>query len=80
MRSKWKSFYSVSQVSDTVLKIWDRSLVITMSYLNKRVLVYSGLRFVSILIREIMVGHKFGEFVVTKSLGGKIHTKKKKKR
>lgn len=76
MRSKWKSYYCDPTLLGSQ-KIWNRSSVITIDFLNKRVLVHNGLRFVSILIREAMLGYKFGEFVITKSLGSKIHSKKK---
>lgn len=75
MRSKWKGFYFNPGLDS---KIFDRSAVITLSFLNKRVLIHNGRRFISLLIKESMLGYKFGEFVVTKQLGGKIHSKKKK--
>lgn len=77
MRSKWKgNFADVSLVNG--LKVFNKGLTVTHDFLNKRVLVYNGLKFVSIAVKESMLGHKFGEFILTKSLGGSIHTKKKK--
>jgi len=77
MRAKWKGIFVDKRTLES-LKIFNRSLTITLDFLNKRVLVYNGLRFVSIAIKEAMLGHKFGEFVLTKKLGGVIHVKKKK--
>jgi len=47
------------------------------------VAIYNGKKFVSIIIRPLMLGLKFGEFALTKKLGSRIHkegrlSKKKK--
>lgn len=60
------------------LKIWLKNSFIPKELVGTRVLVYNGLIFISILIRDNMVGHKFGEFIWTKKLGPSIHTRKKK--
>jgi ribosomal protein S19 len=77
MRAKWKGVFEDKKNLET-LKVLNRGLTITLAFLNKRVLVYNGLRFISIVVKESMLGHKFGQFVLTKSLGVGIHTKKKK--
>lgn len=58
-----------------------RNSAIPKSVLDKRVAVYNGRKFISFMVRKWMLGHKFGEFCLTKRLGSKIHEKiiKKKK-
>jgi len=75
MRSKWKGYYKYIYLYSNN-KIYKKSSVITLEFLNKRVLVYNGNKFISLLVKESMLGHRFGEFVLTKSLGSKIHVKK----
>jgi ribosomal protein S19 len=43
-------------------------------------LVYNGKNFSFLSLKEQMVKHKLGEFVITKALGSDIHIDKKKKR
>ena len=50
--------------------------MVTIEFLNRRVLIYNGLKFISIIIKENMIGHKFGEFVLTKKIGAQIHSNK----
>jgi len=75
MRSKWKSYYKDTSLVNSN-KLYKKSSIITTEFLNKRVLVYNGNKFVSLLVKESMLGHRFGEFILTKSLGSKIHVKK----
>jgi len=60
--------------------VWARDSIIPKSFLNKRIAVHAGNRFHSFIVRRGMVGHKFGEFSLTKRLGGIIHIKKVKKK
>jgi small subunit ribosomal protein S19 len=46
--------------------IWSRRSVIHPSFSGSIVEVYNGKAFVTILVTEEMVGHKFGRFVSTK--------------
>ena len=59
-----------------VIKIWDRSSVILPLFVGKKFLVYNGIKFISVLIKKEMIGHKFGEFSSTRRVG---QLKKKKK-
>lgn len=60
--------------------IYNKNSVISAFFLNKRVAIYTGNKFSSLIIKKNMINHKFGEFVITKSLGKKIHIIKKKKK
>lgn len=47
---------------------------------DHRVAVHTGNTYRSFVCRKFMVGHRFGEFIVSKKLGRIIHLKKKKKK
>jgi len=48
--------------------------------MKNRVAVYTGRTFSSFVVKKPMVGHRFGEFIVTKRLGHSIHKPKKKRK
>lgn len=78
MRSKKKIFFnSLGGIS----KVYDRSLAVIKSLVGKRISVYDGKTFISLLIRDHHVGYRFGQFIKTKKMGGNIHndTRKMKK-
>ncbi len=59
----------------TVIKTWARSAVITPEFIGFVMGVHNGKDFVSVAITEDMVGHKLGEFSLTRKFvkhGGKI--------
>jgi small subunit ribosomal protein S19 len=60
--------------------IWSRRSTVTPSIVGRKVSVYNGKKFLSLLISQDMVGHKFGEFANTrkKAIFKKKKTKKKK--
>jgi small subunit ribosomal protein S19 len=60
------------------IKVWTTSSTILPKYINSRFDVYNGKIFISLLISEDMVGHKFGEFVYTRARF--FHKKQKKLR
>jgi len=60
--------------------IWNRSAVIPKFYVKKRIGIYTGRMYHSLIIRRFMVGRRFGEFSVTKKLGTSIHLKQIKKK
>lgn len=88
-RAKWKGPY----ISPGVLKIrflpkinqrgsnilsWSRNSIIPGFLSNKKILVYNGRVFKSILINKSMVGSKLGEFSFTRSKGKPKKEKKTK--
>lgn len=59
----------------TVTKVWDRACTITPEMVGFTVGVHNGKQHVPVFITENMVGHRFGEFALTRkfvSHGGKI--------
>ena len=81
-RSVWKGPFvdaSVLQHSfDKRINIWSRRSVIIPQFINQQVYIYNGKTFVSLLVTEDMVGHKFGEFAITRKRA--LHKKKVNKK
>jgi small subunit ribosomal protein S19 len=50
----------------TQLKIWSRRSTVVPQFVGQKVLIYNGKTWLSVLITEEMVGHKFGEFASTR--------------
>lgn len=82
MRSIWKfPFFTFSTLktvdypTDKRIQVYSKSGLVLPSLVGKRVSVYNGKIFFSILIRNYMVGHAFGNFIYTKKGGSKIHLK-----
>lgn len=61
------------------VRVYSRASVITKAYLMKDVEVHIGNKFVELNINKKMIGKRFGDFALTRRLGGYIHKKKKKK-
>ena len=56
----------------TVLKTWSRSSTVMPQMLGHTIAVHDGRRHVPIFITENMVGHKLGEFAVTRTFRGHV--------
>lgn len=60
-----------------VIKTWSRASMITPDCIGLSFAVHNGKKFVPVYVSDNMVGHKFGEFAVTRNFGG--HTPGDKK-
>ena len=60
-----------------VVKTWSRRSTIFPSFVGHTIAVYDGRKHVSVYVTEDMVGHKLGEFVMTRTYKG--HGKDEKK-
>lgn len=60
------------------IKTWSRRSMVSPDMLGLTIAVHNGRQHVPVLISEDMVGHKLGEFVVTRTYRG--HTADKKAR
>lgn len=80
-RSLKKGFYinekilsKVNKMIETgdkkVLKIWDRACQISPEMIGFTFAVHNGKQFVSVYITEEMIGHRLGEFVLTRTFKG----------
>nr|YP_010041747.1 ribosomal protein S19 [Cyanophora sudae]QPB15078.1 ribosomal protein S19 [Cyanophora sudae] len=62
-----KKYLINKQQKKTIInKEWSRNSEIVKNFINNKLSVYNGKKFVSVLITEQMVGHKLGEFCLTK--------------
>ena len=66
-----------SQGKKKVIKTWSRSSTIVPIMIGHTIAVYNGKEHIPILITEQMVGHKLGEFALTRNF--RSHVKKQKK-
>ena len=60
-----------------VIKTWSRRSTITPRMVGFTIAVHNGHKFVPVYITENMVGHKLGEFALTRTFRG--HSGKKEK-
>jgi len=81
-RSLWKGPFIdgslIKQPTKGQIHIWSRRSVILPQFIHEKVVVYNGKSFVPVQITEDMVGHKFGEFAMTRKRA--VHKKKVKKK
>lgn len=60
------------------IKTWSRRSMVSPDMLGLTIAVHNGRQHVPVLISEDMVGHKLGEFVVTRTYRGHSADKKAK--
>lgn len=58
------------------IKTWSRRSVISPDFVGLRFAIHNGKSFVEILITENMVGHKLGEFALTRTF--RLHSGQRK--
>ena len=58
-----------------VVKTWSRRSTIFPEFVGHTIAVHNGKEFIPVYITEDMVGHKLGEFALTRKFGG--HTGQK---
>ncbi|MEJ2086769.1 MAG: 30S ribosomal protein S19 [Acidobacteriota bacterium] len=72
----------VSKANETkdqrVIKTWSRRSTITPEMVGRTIAVHNGIKFIPVFITENMVGHKLGEFAMTRTFRG--HTSGKAER
>lgn len=80
-KSCWKfPFYlNFSHYSKEKKKTFNRNITLTTSYLDKKLDCYKGLNVGRLLVTKNHLGHKLGEFFITKVLGERIAYRKKLK-
>lgn len=60
-----------------VIKTWSRSCTISPDFVGYTFAVHNGQKFIPVYVTENMVGHKLGEFSMTRTYRG--HVKKSEK-
>ena len=63
-----------------VVKTWSRASMISHDFVGHTIAVHNGNKFIPVYVTEDMVGHKLGEFALTRTFGGHGADKKKKKK
>jgi len=79
-RSSWKypfNHYHFVLYKDN--KIFNRNITLTTSFLGKALRCYKGKVIGKLLVAKQHLGHKLGEFFITKVLGERIAYRKKQK-
>ena len=61
----------------SVIKTWSRRSTIFPSFVGHTIAVHDGRKHVPVYVTEDMVGHKLGEFSLTRKFGGHGENKKK---
>ena len=76
----WKLMKKVEEMSNSgkksVIKTWSRSSTIYPEFVGFTFAVHNGNKFIPVYVTENMVGHKLGEFSLTRTYRG--HSAKKK--
>jgi small subunit ribosomal protein S19 len=67
-----------SSAKKTAIKTWSRRSTITPDFVGQTIAVYNGKSFVPVFVSENMVGHKLGEFSLTRTFRGHSKTEKAK--
>ena len=65
------------QGSHDPLKTWARACTIIPEFVNHTFLVHNGKEFKKVFVTENMVGHKLGEFSLTRNFRGHAGHKKR---
>ena len=63
-----------------VIKTWSRRSTITPDFVGHTFAVHNGNKFIPVYVTEFMVGHKLGEFSLTRTYRGHVSDKKIKKK
>ena len=61
-----------------VIKTWSRSSTIYPDFVGHTFAVHNGKDFIPVFVTEDMVGHKLGEFALTRKFGGHAGDRDKK--
>ena len=60
------------------IKTWSRKSTIIPDFVGVSFLIYNGKKFIPITVSEDMVGHKLGEFAITRTFKGHSGDRKAK--
>lgn len=60
------------------IKTWSRRSTVTPDFVGQTIAVYNGKTFIPVFVTENMVGHKLGEFSLTRTYRGHVKSEKAK--
>ena len=63
---------------NSVIKTWSRASMISPDFVGKTIAVHNGRQFIPVFVTENMVGHKLGEFAITRTFKGHTGDRKTK--
>lgn len=75
-----KVLKSKDSKSKNIIKTWSRRSTILPQFVGLTFGVYNGKKFISVLVTEEMIAHKFGEFSPTRTYYGHSTDKKPKRK
>ena len=80
-RARWKFpfNFNISYFHKKEKKSYNRNITLTTSFLDKKIDCYKGQAIGKLLVTKNHLGHKLGEFFITKVLGERIAYRKKLK-
>ena len=61
----------------SVIKSWARASMISPDFVGHTIAVHNGNKFIPVYVTENMVGHKLGEFALTRTFRGHSGNRKK---
>lgn len=71
----------VAQMNDSgqkrVIRTWSRRSTVTPDMVGHTIAVHNGIKFIPVYLSENMVGHKLGEFAMTRTFRGHAGRKEK---
>jgi small subunit ribosomal protein S19 len=67
----------LSKKNNAVIKTWSRSSMIIPDFVGLTIAVHNGKSFIPVYVTENMVGHKLGEFALTRTFRGHSGNRKK---
>ena len=70
----------IEENKKSVIKTWSRASLITPDFVGQTIGVHNGKTFVPVYVTENMVGHKLGEFSLTRNFRGHSGAKNKGKK
>jgi len=73
----FKTTCKKEKLKTKVFRTWSRSSTILPSFVGSTFEIHNGKTFVKLVVTKEMIGHKFGEFSLTRKSGSKIKKKKK---
>ena len=75
-----KVLANVEANKKTVIKTWSRASMISPDFVGQTIAVHNGKSFIPVYVTENLVGHKLGEFAMTRNFRGHAGAKDKGKR
>ena len=65
--------------SKRIVKSWARRSMISPDFVGHTIAIHNGNKFIPVFVTENMVGHKLGEFALTRTFKGHAADKKTKR-